>query len=197
MINELSKDALRTLANNESESNRDVIISYLQAEGDGIPLTDKQKELLERWSYADEMIRRNVGKKTREEIVNLIIARWSVNRPHKLHRATAYQDIVNAEYVFSSSTPLNKKYLIGLRIEFLERQIRQASLVPSPDYYGIAALEKALAKYIELYPDPTLGNQSPRNLIFVFNKEKMVPNIIDLKDADYIIDQELKKTSDG
>jgi hypothetical protein len=103
-----------------SDENREAIERYLEAGGGDseIVLSDLQIKLLERWRAVDEMLRSRKYKR-RGVIANKIIAMFNVSRD------TAYRDIVNAEYVFSSTAPLNKKYLIGQRIEFLQSVIEQ------------------------------------------------------------------------
>jgi hypothetical protein len=101
----------------KSDSNFDVILLHLQSEEGSVVLNETQQTLLTRWQAADEYIRRNEMR--REAIAKLIMGRFSVSR------VTAYQDIVNAENLFASSTPLNKKYRIGLRIEFIEMKIAE------------------------------------------------------------------------
>jgi hypothetical protein len=170
------------------DSNRDVIVSFLESDGEGIDLTDKQKELLERWSTADDLIRGNVGRKNREAIAMMLVSKYSIAR------CTAYNDIVNAEFVFSSSKPINKKYLIGLRIEFIISQIHAAQSVS--DFSAVASLEKILQGYIELYPE-TKVNQSPRTLIFNVDARSISDQILDAEDAEAIIDAAIKQLPDG
>ena len=146
----------RDLLSNEKLATRDAILQYLMTGGEG-ELSETQQKLYERYSYADELIRKNVGKKKRTEIAEMIQGRWGISKP------TAFADIVNAEYIFCSSTPLNKKYTIQNRIEFLEVQIRDASI--NKDYDAVAKLEKVLSSYIQMYPDYE-GPKSPKTVIF-------------------------------
>jgi hypothetical protein len=166
---------------NLGDDNRDFIISHLES-GGVIELTELQEKLLERWVFADEIIRRNVGKKRREEIANLIKERFGVSR------ITAYKDIIDAEFVFSSSTPLNKKYTIGLRIELLEREISKAIIAGKTKEH--AMLESCLLKYLEMYPDgkPTIA---PRTFIFNIDNRGLQNEIIETEDADFIINEAL------
>lgn len=140
---------------------REMIEQYLIAEEGTVTLTPKQHEILLRWEYADEMIRKDECK--RETIAQLIMRKFGVKR------ATAYQDIASAESVFASSTPMNKKYRIGLRIEHLERWI--AELKGTDDlnkHYLAADLEKTLEKYWKQYPDATVV-RSPKTFVFNIN----------------------------
>lgn len=144
-----------------NEEGRDEIINFLAGggEGSGIELSEKQKELLDRWRYADEKIRENKYK--REQISNFIIARYHVSRD------TAFKDIVNAEYVFSSSYPLNKQYLIGLRIELLQKKINECYL--NNDAFVASKLEKELREYIKMYND-YVAPKSPKKIIYNFQQ---------------------------
>jgi len=178
-----NRDILPKTKDEKLASNRDVIEQHLIAGGEGVELTDIQERLLERWTYADEVIRANVGRMKREQIANLIIKKFGV------HRATAYQDIVNAEYVFSSSSPLNKKYRIQLRIEFLENQIRLAAA--GNDHFSVAQLEKVLQKYYDSYPE-TNAKQSPRSFHFHVNSKQVADSVIPVEEAEATIDAVIK-----
>jgi hypothetical protein len=161
------------------ESNLEVIESYLVSEPGAVTLTDKQQELLARWSYADELIRKSEMR--RETIAQMICRKFDVGRH------SAYQDIVNAEKVFASSTPLNKKYRIQIRIEFIEMKINElyagvqyeaedpkeedvlekvARIACNKEYIQEAImLEKVLERYYKQYPD-LVQPRSPKNIIF-------------------------------
>jgi len=139
-----------------SDTNREDLLTYLEQGGpeSGIELTPKQAELLDRYKYADELIRKS--KYRRETIVNMIIAKYAVSRD------TAFKDIINAEHLFSSSYPLNKRYLIGLRIEYLQSKIR--ILFKDKEYMAAAQLEKVLQNYIADYPD-FLPPRAPKQIV--------------------------------
>src|SRR5436190_5584957 len=176
----------------KSDSNLETICLHLVSDEGTVPLTDKQKELLKRWEYADELIRRNEMR--RETIAKLIMVKFKNAEGKPLSRVTAYQDIVNAENVFASSTPLNKKYRIQLRIEFLEMKINELygmvhidpvdeagnkiaaaeedldkliDRVESNKRYLHEAkeLEKILQKYYHDYPN-VIPKRSPKTIIF-------------------------------
>src|SRR5690349_15388047 len=126
-------------------TNIEVIEQCLASGGEGVVLSDFQKKILERLRFADELIRQNQGVFKREEIANYIKVKFEVTRD------TAYKDIVNAERVFSSSYPLNKRYEVGCRIEFLKEQIKEAA--NDKDRDAVSRLEKVLQSYYEIYPD--------------------------------------------
>ncbi|MBV9989390.1 MAG: hypothetical protein JO301_17050 [Chitinophagaceae bacterium] len=169
------------------DTNRDIILAYLEAGGENIELTDFQKTLLERWERADELIRRNVGKKKREEIANML------RSIYKYHRATAYKDMSDAEHVFASSKPLNKRYLIGIRIEECQRRIREAQI--SGDSVFEAMMEKTLQKYIEMYPDDII-DPGAKTIIYNIDARKLNTDM-PTEDADAIIDNHLSQLPDA
>lgn len=172
---------------NERLDNRDAILQYISVGGEGT-LTELQQKLLDRYSYADELIRKNIGKVKRDQIATMIMGRWNVSKP------TAYLDIVNAEYIFCSSTPLNKKYTIQRRIEFLEEKIRDASITNNFD--AIAKLEKVLSNYIEMYPDYE-GPKSPKTVIFNITNNTLNVGEMSAEDAFNEADDSLKELEDS
>ena len=138
----------------------ETLTRFLQNGGDegGIPLSDKHSELLDRARYADEKLREN--KLKREEIANCLKTKYGISRD------VAFKDIVTAESIFSSCYPLNKKYLVGLRIEFLQKKIDDCYI--DKDTFNAVGLEKQLREYIKMYPDFE-PPRSPKNITYVFN----------------------------
>jgi len=205
------KDLVKS--DNRVDSNRECIQLHLQSEEGTVPLTDKQKELLMRWEYVDELVRIN-GIRGREVVAKMVMRR------HQVSKQTAYQDIVNAEAVFASSTPLNKKYRIGLRIEFLEQKIDDlygmVKMDPTDDegnridekeedilarvdrikgnqeyLHEAKELEKILQKYYHDYPE-IVQPRSPKKIIYLLPVQQMpaAPMTADdaMKRAGLIID---------
>lgn len=158
--------------NKYSDVNREIIEQYIATDESGITLTEKQEELLIRWRYADELIRQQ--RYIKEDVSKFIMKKFNVSRD------TAFRDIVSAEAVFSSSTPLNKKYHIGLRIEFLEKQIRAAAT--ANDFKAVAMLEKVLANYYDIYPDTVLPS-SPRTVVFNLIQNNTTETVIPIPQA--------------
>lgn len=176
--------------NSSIDTNRETIELFLVSEPGTIELSDKQKELLQRWEFADEQIRKNEMK--RETIAQLITMKF------KISRASAYQDIVNAESIFASSTPLNKKYRIGLRIEYLERKIEE--LYDAGESLVAAMLEKSLSNYYKLYPE-IAPVKSPKTIVFnIQNNTLPTPAMTveeALREAGKIIDIKPEGLEDG
>lgn len=178
-----------SLNNDEATGNREVILSWYES-GGAFELTPSQDKLRLRWESSDELLRRNLGKKRREEIVNLLMLKWNISR------ATAFKDIADAEYVFSTSTPLNTKYLVQIKIEALEADIRDARI--AKDFKAVAMLEKVQQGYIEMYPQEH-EEKSPRNIIYNFDptkffKEEELPTY---EDAEFTIDEAINQLPDG
>lgn len=140
------------------EDTREVILRFKRSEPGTVELTEKQNEMLIRWTAADELIRTQMF--SREEVARQLMQRFEYSRD------TAFSDMSNAEHVFFSSAPLHKGYEIGLRIELLKELIAKAAgkwpiskndkgedvFNTYIDYKAIAMLEKTLQGYYELYP---------------------------------------------
>jgi hypothetical protein len=168
------------------EDSRSAVLKHILSEGVE-PLTEPQVILMERWRAADELIRSQ--KYRREEVAIQLMNKFSISR------MTAFNDMTSAEWVFSSSAPLNKVYEIGLRIEFLKERIAiAAGKIPYKikedgtqlfhteiDDKAIAMLEKTLQGYYEMYP--TLRDKpKPSKTVFIV-KGNMNVAIMDKKDA--------------
>jgi hypothetical protein len=184
------------------DGNREVIQRYIDAGGEGVELNEIQQRLLDRWRFADELIRQSFfGKyQLREDIANAIRSKFDVSRD------TAYKDIVNAEHVFSSSAPLNKKYFIQRRIEWIchiiseltkpiERKNEKGDVIDTyidEDKSAIAAkYEAILQKYVAIYPD-YVPMRSPKTIIYNIQQNLLTTGITTeeaFTDADVIITQ--------
>jgi hypothetical protein len=173
-----------TLRSDSSLSHRETIKEHLMSGGEGFELTPFQQELLIRWEFADEKIRQNLGKLNRNAIAELVKNKFNISL------CTAKSDLVNAEYVFASSNPLNKAYRIGLRIEFLEREIRLAS--SDNDRTNVAKLEKVLAYYYDIYPEQ-IPVEVPKTLIFSFDVSKLADQLIPEAQVESVLDAQLQK----
>lgn len=172
-----------------SDAHRDDIVRFLESGGSGnehgILLTEKEEALLDRWKYADELLRKNKYK--RQEIVDLIIAKYGISHD------TAWRDIVNAEYVFCSSYPLNKKYIIGLRMEFLAKAINKA--YTDDDYESVARLEKEYREYLKMYPD-TKQKRSPKTINFIM-QNNLMQSVLDPRQALITADEIIKRIEEN
>jgi hypothetical protein len=168
------------------EDSRSAVLKHILSEGLE-PLTDAQVLLMERWRAADELIRSQ--KYRREEVAIQLMAKFEISR------MTAFNDMTSAEWVFSSSAPLNKVYEIGLRIEFIKERIAiAAGKIPykkdkdgkdlfhtEVDEKAIAMHEKNLQGYYDMYP--TLRDKpKPSKTVFIV-KGNMNVAVMEKKDA--------------
>lgn len=172
---------LALLKTNKADDNWEVIEQYLIAGGIGVHLTPLQERMLERWQFIDEKMRQ--AKYRKYEIWGMVKSRFGVSID------TARRDMAGAELVFSSSSPLNKKYRIGVRIEFIERQISLAAA--SNDFKAVAMLESTLQKYYDIYPDAPPA-RSPKTIVMNFVQNVIKEDTIDTVEAEVIINEELK-----
>jgi hypothetical protein len=134
----------------------EAIEQYLINGGEGVELTIAQQKILERYRFADEKIRQNNGRFKRSEIVQQIMAKFGVSRE------TAFKDIVNTEHIFCSSYPLNKRYEIGVQIEFFKDELRKAA--EDKDRDAVAKIGKVLVSLYEIYPDVT-PSRAKKNIV--------------------------------
>jgi C-terminal processing protease CtpA/Prc len=158
-----------------NDDTRDALLTYIQNGGDssGIVLSEKHAKQLDRIRFADEKIRER--RYTKDQIAQFIIGKFGVCRD------TAYKAIVYAEYIYSSSYPLNKKYEIQIRIEFLKKKINDA--YTDKDALTASQLEKQLREYIKMYPDYQ-PPRSPKNITFVINGDlHQTNNVLNLDQA--------------
>lgn len=184
-----SKSAILPLTKAEKlDTNREAIQAYLIAGGEGYELSEKQSELLQRWEFADEMIRTNMGKLSRSEVANLVVSKWKVSL------CTAKADMVAAEEVFSSSSPINKKHRMQLRVEFLEKQSRLAAA--ANDHKAVAMIEKSIAFYLDKYPEITIAQASQPVTFILMNGKDIVDDILTFEDAEFTLEEALKLLPD-
>jgi hypothetical protein len=169
-------------------NNRDIILAYVEADGEGIPLTGKQQQLHDDWAKVDEILRNNVGRKKRGELVAMIMEKCSLKS-----RSSAFNYINDAQYVFGSLTKIDKQYFIQNRMEFLERQIKLCS--DAGDHKSAANYEKSLTKYVEMYPD-SRKDESPRTLLLMMGKKEDIETMA-TEDAEFAIEEALKQIPDA
>lgn len=137
----------------------DVIRQHLFDPNNYIELDPKQEEIMKRWNYVIEL-RTCESLKTKDIVIKLM-------ETYGVERATAMNDIGNAEALYGYSTPLNKRYRIGARIEYIEEKID--TLYNAKEYVAAAMLEKSLASYYDMYPE-LKKQEAPRNFTFIYNQ---------------------------
>ncbi len=148
-------------------------------DGDLVQLTQKQSEMMERWNYAIEL--RTCQQLTTKDIIPMMMMKFGVER------TTAFNDLGYAEALFGYSTPLNKRYRIGARIDYLEDKIKLC--YEKEEYKAAAILESCLLKYYEEYPE-LKKQETPRTLNFVYapkEQSTLIPDLPSISDAEVIL----------
>jgi hypothetical protein len=183
---DLLRQGVRSLqkAKNDLPEDWAMIEQYLVT-GGAVPLDDHQQAMYQRWLFIDEELRK--GKWRRYQIVDQCAVRFGVSKE------AAKRDMIGCEQIFSSSYPLNKKYFITSRINFLERMIQTAAAVN--DHKAVVEYEKLLEKYIGQYPDATVA-RSPKKIVFVLNNNVVQNESMPVEDAIAIVEKEASKTNE-
>lgn len=144
----------------------------LSDDGHTVQLNERQHEMMKRWDYVIEL--RTCENLTTPQIVQKLI------ETHGVERATAYNDIGYAEALFGYSTPLNKRYRIGARINYLEEQIQKLT---QKEYFKEAAmLESVLQRYYEMYPE-VKAIDTQRNINYIYNGEQLMEELPQVENA--------------
>ena len=142
----------------------------------GIVLNDRQQNMMERWNTVIEL--KTCELLSQRELVERLMSTYVISR------VTAFNDIGSAEALFGYSTPLNKRFRIGARINFLEEKINE--LYTNKDYDNAAKLESSLAKYYDMYPE-LKTQQRPQNLVFSFKGKAVTDNVMPIEDAEFTL----------
>ncbi len=166
-----------------AENNFDIIKRYMfDPDQDGILLNETQKAMMDRWNFVIEL-------KTCEQLGTNDIIKKLMDPPYSVSRMTAYNDIGNAEALFGYSTPLNLRFRIGARINFLEEKIN--SLYKLKRYLPAARLEATLADYYKMYPELKKEN-GVQTLDFTFGQKELFEGEPIIEDALYTLIEETK-----
>lgn len=121
---------------------RDKIIAYLQDDSGGQILSKKEQELLERYDYADNLIR---SYKSDKKIVAMLVSKF------KYSKITAYRDIKNAKYVHGSVCKVEKEYWRDLLIKSIIETMAMAKA--KKDFKALAMCHANLYKAVGLDKD--------------------------------------------
>lgn len=149
-----------------------------EEEGHLVQLNHKQQEMMDRWNFVIEM--RTCEQLQTKDIVLKLMENYGVER------ATAFNDIGNAEALFGYSTPLNKRYRIGARINYLEEKI--AMMYEKEEFKAAAMLESSLQKYYNDYPELKAPTR-PTKFTFQFNGDK-VEDLPTVEDAIAVLEED-------
>lgn len=158
----------------DKESSFDIIRRHCY-EDNSIPLSHKQKELLDRWNMVIEL-RTCESLKTKDIIQRLL-------ESFPIERATAFNDVSYAEALFGYNITINKRYRIAARIDFLEEYI--ADLKTANEHKAAAMQEANLIRWYEQYPDLKKPEQ-PRKFIFQYNPPPDA-DLLSIEDAEHIL----------
>lgn len=120
-----------------------------------LELTPKQQEFMNRWNFADDLMR--TGRYDHTEIAKQIAGKFSISVQ------AAQDDIRNAQIVFGSSNAINKRYTAYAQIRRLEKHIRLC--VQSQKWKEAGDFEKTLQKAIASLPEMQPA-KSPRTIVF-------------------------------
>ncbi|MGN6478521.1 MAG: hypothetical protein ACTHKV_14950 [Flavipsychrobacter sp.] len=131
----------RMIAGDKPVNNLEVIIQYLSSEEGAVALSDKQKELLDRLSMADDLMRK--GQST-TEIANMLMQKFGYGI------ATARRDISDAQYVWGTQLTRSKNYLVTLHIDRI-RDIMQ-KLLEKEAWGLLIKLMEACTNALKLLP---------------------------------------------
>lgn len=146
------------------------------------PLPEETKKLLERWNFADNLLRKGY---TNAIIVDMIAAKFNVSLP------TAYRDITDAKNLFGSLTIEDKTYDKKLQLEWLNKAITLAFSRKDPK--GIAALlkERRLLLGLDKMDDATLTpDKLGGNVIYIIAQtQDKQPELINIDNLQKIDDQ--------
>ena len=166
------------------DDNLEIIRGHIISGGEAVTLTDFQMQIKNRCDFADEQIRQNVGILGRDQINNIIINKFSVTRD------TAYRYMKWAEDLYASSSPLNKKAKILVRIEWCEKQAKNA--IDAGNFSAAAIYEKVLCDYIDKFPE-VKEERSKRTQIFVLPEAFARPDLTTNAAFEILVNDEQKK----
>lgn len=182
----------RLIAGDKPVNNLEVIIQYLSSEEGAVILSDKQKELLNRLSMADDLMRK--GQNTME-IANMLMQKFSYGI------ATARRDISDAQYVWGTQVTRSKNYLVTLHIDRI-RDIMQ-KLIAKEAWGLLIKLMDVYTNALKLLPEDRQADTTPAAVILNFGlnvypsitgKQPDVNKIIDI--AHEILGEDAKEIKD-
>jgi hypothetical protein len=166
----------------ESRDAKTRITKYL-TDGD-VTLSAAEESILMRWEHCDLLMRQK--KLTYDEMVERIALRYAVSK------YTAQSDFAAAQEVFALSRKANKKYLLHLHAQRIDKVIEQyvskvvgENLNPdSKEVLAIARLSDSYTKAIEAMPSDHSGKETPPPiLLFNLVKGDQIVSTIDPIDA--------------
>lgn len=179
----LPSSLARMLSPAQRKSNQEMIIEYLVSPPGTVELTEKQRELFERWKLADQLLR--AGRYTTKEVAQILAKQSDI--------ATAWRDIDDARYVFGSTRKSNKTYLLQVHVERIEASIMLAKRVGRDDL--LPKLYDAYTKAISMLPDDVKENVAPAAIIFNItehNVTALTPDPLTAQEAENVLNKYLE-----
>ena len=183
-----------------------VAIRRFMMDGD-VTLREDEEKILNRWIYVDALLKSK--EHNEEEMIKKIVEEYNVST------YTARNDIQYTQRLFGDSRKINKKYLIHLHLERIDRdiQILRTKLFESgigsdgqpyqctPDAKEIAALAKLHETYtytLNSIPDDILEDKQPPPIFqFILAPGQVIERPMLLEDALKKADDILKLNDDG
>lgn len=151
--------SLRTAAlEGTSVRNLEAIEAFLCADEEErlqLELTPKQQQFMDRWNFADDLLR--TGRYDYLEITKQLSNKFGISVQ------AANDDLRNAQIVFGSSNALNKRYTAYAQIRRLEKSIRLC--VQGQKWREAGDFEKTLQRAIANLPEMQ-APKSPRTIVF-------------------------------
>ena len=170
----------REVAQNEK------ILAYLTGE-DNVKLSKKEKDLMDRFSFAEAQLRR---RKNRNIVAKMMSVRFNISIPQ------AYRDINNAKAVFGSSVVVDKDYYRAFLIDSVMETISMA--IKDKDLRAKNAAEKNLIVLMGFDKDdsnPITPDMLQQNIFLITNDIESL-GLPKIPDLDKKVSRFLKKNAE-
>lgn len=147
----------------EKETNLDVILDWLKNDEPDHGLTPQQKQLIQRYSFADDLLRTR-SRWTDEELMA------SIRKKHKVSRITAYNDLRIAKQIFGSTFIQEKdywkKFLVNEAKQGIRRVLKMTKYDPKAHKGFLDLIKEITGAHLE--DTPKYGDRRPStNFIFL------------------------------
>lgn len=117
------------------ETDLDKITAFLQSDSGDIVLSPKQDEMLDKYDFTDNCIRKYGERKTRNMIMN----------QYGISKATAYRYIQQTKILFASVSRTEKEYWRRIVVEIIYEGIRSARKEKDHSKKSMALIKGAMA----------------------------------------------------
>ncbi len=178
-----------------------VAIRRFMMDGD-VTLREEEEKILNRWIYVDALLK---SKEHNEDaMIKKIVA------DHKVSVYTARNDIQYTQRLFGDSRKVNKKYLIHLHLDRIDRDIQMIrselfkktkghqSIPDAKEIAALAKLEEVYTYTLNSIPDDILEDKQPPPIFqFILAPGQVIERPMLLEDALKKADEILKLNDDG